>query len=174
MNTLRYAGDPVLRIKAPDVDDFDGRLESTCESMLVTMYDAPGIGLAATQVGIQKNFFVYDVDGEPKAIINPKIVETSGSWDYEEGCLSIPGIYLNLTRPKKVTLTGYDLDGNELIIEADELLARLFQHELDHLNGVLMIDHLEGEKQTEAWNEFEDLKKSGKIIPARPGTTPFD
>lgn len=174
MNTLRYAGDPVLRIKAPDVDDFDGKLASTCESMLVTMYEAPGIGLAANQVGIQKNFFVYDIDGEPKAIINPKIVETSGSWDYEEGCLSIPGIYLNLTRPKKVTLVGFDLDGNEITIEADELLARLFQHELDHLNGVLMLDHLDGKDQDDAWAEFNELKESGKIIPAKPGATPFD
>lgn len=174
MITLKYAGDPVLRIKASDVEDFNGRLVTTCETMLETMYEVPGIGLAATQVGIQKNFFVYDVDGEPRAIINPKIVETSGKWDYEEGCLSIPGIYLNLTRPKKVTMVGFDLDGNEITIEADELLARLFQHELDHLNGILMVDHLEGDKQGETWNEFEELKKSGKIIPARKGATPFD
>lgn len=174
MNTIRYAGDPVLRIKAPDVEDIDGRLVTTCESMLVTMYEAPGIGLAATQVGIQKNFFVYDIDGEPHVIVNPRIVESSGQWDYEEGCLSIPGIYLNLTRPKKVTLTGLDLDGNEITIEADELLARLFQHEMDHLNGILMVDHLEGNDQEDAWKEFEELKKSGKVGPARQGTTPFD
>ena len=174
MNQLRYAGDPVLRIKAPDVEDFDGKLVATSESMLETMYEVPGIGLAATQVGIQKNFFVYDIDGEPHVIVNPKIVESSGSWDYEEGCLSIPGIYLNLTRPKKVTLTGYDLDGKEVVIEADELLARLFQHELDHLNGVLMLDHLEGDDQEDAWSQFNKFKASGKIGPAKPGKTPFD
>ncbi len=174
VNKVRIAGDPVLRVKATDVDEFDGKLASTCESMLQTMYEVPGIGLAATQVGIQKNFFVYDIDGEPKVIVNPQIQETSGTWDYEEGCLSIPGIYLSLTRPKKVTLTGYDLDGNPITIEADELLARLFQHEIDHLNGVLMIDHLHGEDQENAWSEFEHLKRTGKIQPAKKGQTPFD
>src|SRR5690606_19186106 len=137
-------------------------------------YDAPGIGLAATQVGIQKNFFVYDDEGEPKTLINPKIVESSGSWDYEEGCLSVPGIYLNLTRPKHVTVTGFDIDGNEVTIEADELLARLFQHEVDHLNGVLMLDRLDGSEQDEKWEEFNRLKESGKVGPAKKGTTPFD
>ncbi len=174
MNTIRIAGDPVLRVKAADVEDFDGRLYTTSHSMLETMYEAPGIGLAATQVGIQKNFFVYDDEGEPKVLVNPKIVESKGSWDYEEGCLSIPGIYLNLTRPKVVTVTGYDLDGNPVTIEADELKARLFQHELDHLNGVLMLDHLSSEEQDSTWDEFNSLKESGKITPARKGTTPFD
>ncbi|HMS25558.1 MAG TPA: peptide deformylase [Acidimicrobiia bacterium] len=174
MNVIRIAGDPVLRVKAADVEEFDGRLITTCHSMFETMYEAPGIGLAATQVGIQKNFFVYDDEGEPKILINPRIVESGGSWDYEEGCLSIPGIYLNLTRPKVVTVTGYDQDGNEVVIEADELLARLFQHELDHLNGVLMLDHLSAEEQDSTWNEFNALKESGKIAPARKGATPFD
>lgn len=174
MKNIRIAGDPVLRVKAEDVQDFDSRLVSTCESMFEVMYSAPGIGLAATQVGIQKNFFVYDIDGEQKVIVNPKIVESSGSWDYEEGCLSIPGIYLNLTRPKLVTLQGFDLDGNEIVIEADELLARLFQHELDHLNGVLMIDHLDSEAQEDTWHEFNDLLESGKVKPASKGSTPFD
>jgi peptide deformylase len=174
MNTIRIAGDPVLRVVAKDVEDIDGRLVTTCHSMIETMYEAPGIGLAATQVGIQKNFFVYDDDGESKVILNPKLVESSGSWDYEEGCLSIPGIYLNLTRPKKVTITGLDIDGKEITIEADELLARLFQHELDHLNGVLMLDHLESGEQDMQWNEFNKLKESGKIVTAKKGATPFD
>lgn len=174
MNTIRLAGDPVLRVKAPDVDDLDGAFVVTCHSMAETMYDAPGIGLAATQVGIQKNFFVYDDEGEPKVLVNPKIVESSGSWDYEEGCLSIPGIYLNLTRPKKVTMTGLDIDGKPITIEADELLARLFQHEMDHLNGILMLDHLEGNEQDDKWDEFNKLKESGKVGPAKKGKTPFD
>ena len=174
MNVIRIAGDPVLRVKAQDVEEFDGRLVTTCHSMLETMYDAPGIGLAATQVGIQQNFFVYDDDGEAKTLINPKIVESSGEWEYEEGCLSIPGIYLSLIRPKLVTVTGFDIDGNEVTIEADELLARLFQHELDHLNGILMLDHLEAGDQNETWDEFNKMKESGKIKPARKGLTPFD
>lgn len=174
MNIIRIAGDPVLRVKASDVEDFDGRLITTCHSMFETMYEAPGIGLAATQIGIQQNFFVYDDDGEPKTLINPKIVESSGTWEYEEGCLSIPGIYLNLQRPKVVTVTGFDVDGNEVTIQADELLARLFQHEIDHLNGVLMLDHLDNSEQDSTWDEFNKLKESGKIAPARKGVTPFD
>ncbi|MFN8015162.1 MAG: peptide deformylase [Acidimicrobiia bacterium] len=172
MNIIRIAGDPVLRVKAKNVEEFDSKLIVTRDSMIETMYDAPGIGLAATQVGIQQNFFVYDEDGEPKILINPQIVESSGSWDYEEGCLSIPGVYVSLTRPKKVTITGFDIDGNEVTIEADELLARIFQHELDHLNGVLMFDHLEGDEENQKWEEFNNLLKSGKVKKA-DRTTPF-
>ena len=170
MNRIRIAGDPVLRVKAEDVVDVDGRLLSTIHSMIEAMYDAPGIGLAATQVGIQKNFF----DGQSKALINPRLVESSGSWDYEEGCLSIPGIYLTLTRPKLVTVEGLDIDGNPITIEADELLARLFQHELDHLNGILMLDHLSSTDQDTKWDEFNRLIESGKISVAKKGATPFD
>jgi peptide deformylase len=91
---------------------------------------------------VQKQIFVYDVDDDPQVIINPKIVESSGEWVYDEGCLSIPGLYVEMLRPKKVLVSGVTLEGEEVQIEADELLARLFQHEIDHLQGVLMFDRM--------------------------------
>ncbi len=144
---IRVFGDPVLRTRAADVEDIDGTLVSVVDDMLSTMYAEPGIGLAAPQVGISKRLFVYDLgDGSgPNAIVNPVISESSGEWMYEEGCLSVPGLHWEILRPKEIHLTGYDLDGNEVSIEADELAARLFQHELDHLEGRLLIDHLEGD-----------------------------
>ena len=99
---------------------------------------------------IQKKIFVYDIDGEPVTLINPRITESSGEWVYDEGCLSIPGLYVEMLRPKQVLLEAIDLGGNEIKIEADELLARLFQHELDHLNGVLMFDRMTEDQRKDA------------------------
>src|SRR3546814_9244684 len=98
--------------------------------MVTTMYEAPGLGLAGPQVGVQKRIFVYDVGDGPQTVINPEIVESRGEWGYEEGCLSIPGLSFELVRPAEVHLKGYDLDGNEVSIEAADILARCFQHEL--------------------------------------------
>ncbi len=141
--TIRLFGDPVLRQMAKDVSDIDGKLVKVCDSMLETMYDDAGIGLAAPQVGIQKRFFVYDFGDGPETIINPTITESRGEWLHEEGCLSVPGLHWEIVRPKEIHITGYDLHGNEISLEADELEARLFQHELDHLDGVLLLDHLD-------------------------------
>ena len=99
---------------------------------------------------MQKKIFVYDIDGEPVTLINPRIVESSGEWVYDEGCLSIPGLYVEMLRPKQVLLQAVDLSGNEIQVEADELLARLFQHELDHLEGVLMFDRMTEDQRKEA------------------------
>lgn len=143
-------GDPVLRTVANDVADIDGRLAKLAQDMLVTMYEEPGIGLAAPQVGVQKRFFVYDYGDGPAVLINPVIAESDGEWSYEEGCLSVPGLSWEIVRPKQILITGFDLDGNEVSIEADELLSRLFQHELDHLDGVLLLDHLDGDTRKEA------------------------
>ena len=131
---VRVFGDPVLRRVAADVDDIDARLVKLADDMLVTMYAEPGIGLAAPQVGVQKRFFVYDFGEGPNTIVNPVIRESRGEWTYEEGCLSVPGLFWEIVRPKEIHLTGYDLDGNEVSIEADEIQSRLFQHELDHLD----------------------------------------
>jgi peptide deformylase len=139
---IRTYGDPVLRRVADEITDIDGRLVRLADDMLQTMYAEPGIGLAAPQVGVGRRLFVYDVGEGPRALINPVIAESDGEWVYEEGCLSIPGIYWEIVRPKAVHITGLDLDGNEVSIEADELLGRMFQHELDHLDGVLMVDRL--------------------------------
>ena len=149
---IRIFGDPVLRQRAHDVDHVDGKLACLVKDMIQTMYDAPGLGLAAPQVGVQKRLFVYDLqDGKgAKTLINPVIKESVGEWSYDEGCLSVPGLSWEIVRPKEIHLVGLDLDGNDVDIEADELLARLFQHELDHLDGTLLIDHLDEDQRKEA------------------------
>jgi len=141
-SSIRTYGDPVLAAMAEEIANIDGKLVNLAEDMFRVMYQAPGLGLAGPQIGVQKQIFVYDVDDDPQVIINPKIVESSGEWVYDEGCLSIPGLYVEMLRPKKVLVSGYTLEGEEVQIEADELLARLFQHEIDHLQGVLMFDRM--------------------------------
>ena len=147
---IRLIGDPVLRKRAAEVTEVNGALARLAEDMVQTMYEAPGLGLAAPQVGVQKRLFVYDVGDGPQTIVNPEIREARGEWVYDEGCLSIPGMAFELVRPKEVHLVGYDLEGNEVSIEADEVLARCFQHELDHLDGVLFIERLSEEDRKAA------------------------
>ncbi len=150
--SIRQYGDPVLRQRASVVDSIDGTLKQLADDMTQTMYEAPGVGLAAPQVGVQKRVFVYDTgDGSgPLTVVNPVISEARGEWTYEEGCLSIPGLSWPIVRPKEVHLTGFDLDGNELSVEADEFLARVFQHEVDHLDGVLLVERLDEDQRKEA------------------------
>ena len=142
--TIRTYGDPVLRQRAAEVTDIDGSLVQLADGMIETMYAAPGLGLAAPQVGVEKRLFVYDLNDDegPKAIVNPTITEVGGEWTYEEGCLSVPGLYFTIQRPREILLQGWDLDGKEVQIEASELQARLFQHEFDHLDGTLLLEHL--------------------------------
>ena len=147
---IRVFGDPVLKRVAEDVTDIDGALVDVCNDMLDAMYDAPGIGLAAPQVGIGKRFFVYDFGDGPGVLINPVITETDGEWEFEEGCLSVPGLSWNIVRPKEIHIVGFDLDGNEVSIEADELESRLYQHELDHLDGTLLLEYLDENQVREA------------------------
>jgi peptide deformylase len=149
---IRTYGDPVLRQRAREIDDIDGRLKQLSDDMVETMYAAPGVGLAAPQVGVQKRLFVYDTgDGEgPRTIVNPVLSEARGEWTFEEGCLSVPGLSWPIVRPKEVHLTGYDLDGNEVSIDADEYLARVLQHEVDHLDGVLLVERLDEDQRREA------------------------
>jgi peptide deformylase len=150
--SIRLYGDPVLRQRAADVDDIDGTLKQLADDMVQTMYEAPGVGLAAPQVGVQKRMFVYDTgDGTgPATVVNPVLAEARGEWTFDEGCLSIPGLSWPIVRPKEVHLTGLDLDGNEISIEADEYLARVFQHEVDHLDGVLLVQRLDEDQRKEA------------------------
>jgi peptide deformylase len=155
--SIRVVGDPVLRQRAAEVTTIDGRLAKLADDMVVTMYDAPGLGLAAPQVGVEKRLFVYDVGEGPRTIINPQIVESDGEWAYEEGCLSVPGLSWEIVRPKVVHLTGVDLDGNDVSIEADELLARCFQHELDHLDGVLLLERLDPDTRRAAMKTIREL-----------------
>ena len=148
---IRTYGDPVLTAKAAPVADIDGKVARLVDDMFDTLYNSNnGLALAAPQIGVQKQIFVYDLDDEPTVVINPEIVESSGEWVYEEGCLSIPGLYVEMVRPKQVLLRGFDVDGNTVEFEADELEARMYQHELDHLNGVLMFDRMTPEQRREA------------------------
>jgi peptide deformylase len=159
---IRVVGDPVLRAAAAEITDIDGKLVKLAHDMLETMYEAPGLGLAAPQIGVGKRLFVYDLDpedrGDPHVLVNPRIVESDGEWTYEEGCLSIPGLSFEIVRPKVVHLVGLDLDGNEVSIEADELTARLFQHELDHLDGVLMTERMDPDTKKLALKEIRRLR----------------
>lgn len=155
---IRVIGDPVLRQRAKEITDIDGTLVRLVDDMLDTMYEAPGIGLAAPQVGVQKRLFVWDVGTGPQAIVNPEIVESDGEWEFEEGCLSVPGLSWEIVRPKIVHIVGRDLDGNEMSFEADELEARLFQHELDHLDGTLLIERLDDETRKAALRTIRELQ----------------
>jgi peptide deformylase len=173
---IRVIGDPVLRQRAEEVADVDGKLAQLAGDMLTTMYEAPGLGLAAPQVGVRKRLFVYDVGDGPHVVINPEIKESRGEWVFDEGCLSIPGLAFELIRPKEVHLVGYDLEGNELSIEADELTARAFQHELDHLDGVLFIERLDDDDRKAAMKIIReqrltaaDLADAEVRAPASPG-----
>ena len=155
---IRLVGDPVLRTRCPEVTEIDGALARLANDMITTMYEAPGVGLAANQVGVQKRMFVYDIqDGTgPKVVINPVLADLRGEFEYGEGCLSVPGLSWPVVRAKEVHLTGLDLDGNELSIEGDELLARVFQHETDHLDGMLLLERLDDEQKREAKRELRD------------------
>lgn len=156
--TIRTFGDPVLKAKAAPVTEIDGKIARLVDDMFDTLYTSDsGIGLAAPQIGVQKQIFVWDMDDEPMAIFNPEIVESSGEWVYDEGCLSIPGLYVEMLRPNHVLMRGVDLDGNTIEVEASELAGRLFQHEIDHLNGVLMFDRMTPEQRKQAMAEYRRM-----------------
>jgi peptide deformylase len=157
---IRTYGDPVLKSKALKVADVDGKIIRLVDDMLDTLVESGnGIALAAPQIGVQKQVVVWDLGDNPMAIINPEVVESDGEWAYDEGCLSIPGLYVEMIRPKTVLVRGVDLQGEIIEIESDELEARMFQHEIDHLNGVLMFDRLEGDQRAEALAEYRRIEE---------------
>ncbi len=139
---IRTFPDPVLNLKAATVTEFDDDLKRLADDMFETMYDAPGVGLAASQIGISKSIFVADIGDGPFLMINPAIVATDGKLKFEEGCLSIPGRYWNIKRFDYVRAEGLDLSGAPVAYEGDELMGRALQHEMDHLNGLLILTHL--------------------------------
>ncbi|MBK6858244.1 MAG: peptide deformylase [Microthrixaceae bacterium] len=156
---IRVIGDPVLKQRADDITDIDGKLARLVDDMVATMYAAPGVGLAAPQVGVQKRLFVWDIDDGTgaHAIVNPEIVESDGEWTYQEGCLSVPGLSWEITRPNHVHVMGRDLDGNEVSFDASEFEGRMFQHELDHINGVLLVDRLDEDQARQAKRQVREL-----------------
>ena len=146
LRTIREYGDDVLVKNCKEVKEITPRIRELVADMFETMYEANGVGLAAPQVGILKRIFVVDCTGEdPMVFINPEILETSGEQTGYEGCLSVPGKSGIVTRPNYVKAKAMDLDGNEFIVEGEELLARAILHENDHLNGQMYVDKVEGD-----------------------------
>ena len=154
---VRTFGDPVLRTVAEPVDDFSSALERLVEDLFETMYNAPGVGLAAPQIGIAKRIFVADIgEDEPFVMINPEIVETSGEWTYDEGCLSVPERFWPVSCPAFARARGLDVDGNEVEYAGEELLGRVLQHEIDHLDGMLLLERLPRRAKKEALRELRE------------------
>lgn len=157
--------DPLLRQVSTKLEQVDDDVRKLADDMLETMYDAPGIGLAAIQVGIPKRLLVIDIakEGEeknPRVFINPEILASSDDRSvYEEGCLSIPDYYAEVERPARITVKYVNRDGKEETIEADGLLATCLQHEIDHLNGVLFIDHISRLKRDMVIRKFTKAAK---------------
>lgn len=149
--SIRIIGDPVLRTVAEDVTVFGPELAKLIEDMHETMLDVRGAGLAAPQIGVNKRLFTYSVDGAEGHIVNPILVASDDFAPAEpEGCLSVPGMGFTMPRYRWVRMTGVDLHGNPIDMEATGTLAKCFQHENDHLNGRLYVDRLEGEDRKEA------------------------
>jgi peptide deformylase len=158
---IRTFGDPVLKRRAEEVTEIDGRIARLAEEMHATMKEAQGLGLAAPQVGVGRRLFVYEIgDSGPRTMINPVLQETDGEWEHEEGCLSVPGLYFRIRRPQHVLIKGLDLDGNEVSVEADELEATLYQHELDHLDGRLLLELLDDDQRKQAMRELRRRAES--------------
>ena len=145
LRNIRTEGDPILRKVCREITEVNDRIKELAEDMLDTMYEANGVGLAGPQVGILKRIAVIDIGDGPVVLINPEIIEQSGSQTGQEGCLSVPGKAGNVTRPNYVKVKAYDLDMNEYIVEGEEFMARALCHEIAHLDGDLYIDHVEGE-----------------------------
>ena len=149
---IRQYGDPALRLVANDVEDYDDDLRRLIERMTVLMHEAQGVGLAATQVGVLRRLFVFEPDDDgPKVIVNPVVVERADSTATdEEGCLSLQGVRVPVERSTRVVLEGKDENGQDVRYELDEYGSRVVQHELDHLDGVLIIDRTDDEHRKQA------------------------
>lgn len=165
---LKYYGDRVLMKKAVRVEEITDRERSLVESMFETMHEACGIGLAAPQVGVSKRIIAIDLgqftpSAKPIELINPEIVQIGEETVSEEGCLSLPGVRGVVRRRARVAARGLRLDGREIAFEADGLLARVLQHEVDHLDGLLFIDRLTPEQRRQILREFRELIKKGEL-----------
>lgn len=165
---IRIYPDPVLRVQCPQVDEFDGNLEQLAADMIETMHAAPGIGLAAPQVGVETRLAVVDVsvgeiEKELHVLVNPELLEEHGQIIDVEGCLSIPEVTDKVTRPEKIRVRAQDLAGKSYELEVEELAARAICHEIDHLNGVLFVDHLTGLRRERAKRRLKRLSRQPEI-----------
>ncbi|MDX1620206.1 MAG: peptide deformylase [Nitriliruptorales bacterium] len=175
---IRLFGDPVLRQQANEVDEFDARLAKLAGDMLDTMRDAPGVGLAAPQVGILKRLFVWEVEEDGGAIVNPVVTDTSEELqEGEEGCLSFPGLFYPLDRPLRVQVGYQDLGGDHHEVQLTGFHARVWLHEIDHLNGILFIDHLAKHDKKDAMRRMREHRLELGLDapePQRPGNLLLD
>jgi peptide deformylase len=165
LRPILTAESPMLRERTKKVSGYDASLGRLLDDMLETMRDAPGVGLAANQVGVPLQVAIIEIDGQITELVNPQIVKTAGEQLDWEGCLSIPGYVAETPRYAKVTVKGRDRHGKEIRLKGEELLARALQHEIDHLNGTLYIDHLESLEElvrvSEAPDEVEQEAAAG-------------
>ena len=154
---IRKFGDPVLKTRASPVESFDESLVRLTQDLLATMRDNEGVGLAATQVGRLKRVFVAAIEDDEYVVVNPVLTDISETTETAtEGCLSIPGIQVDVERPTAVTISGQDVSGKPLQIEASDLLARVLQHEVDHLDGVLILDRTDRQSRKAAMREWRE------------------
>lgn len=153
-----------MREKAVRVERFGESLKKTLDEMVVLMRKKSGVGLAAPQIGIPERFFVVQVPGEqPIAFVNPEIIETSlETVDFTEGCLSVPGVWGDVSRPESIRIQAMNADGKVFRLDADGYLARIIQHEYDHLNGVLFVDHLKGKDLAKIQKKLDKWEPSTK------------
>ncbi len=159
---IRVIGDPVLREHAQEVATFDRSLRKLAKRMIRIMHDAPGVGLAAPQIGVLQRLLVYDVDDDPQALVNPVLDEFSDETEEsDEGCLSVPGVTMPVERPASLRVRGFDASGEPVEFRAEGLKARVIQHEYDHLDGVLIVDRTTRSARAAALRELRDREDAG-------------
>jgi peptide deformylase len=163
---IRLFGDPVLRTPAEPVVDFDKELRTLVKDLQETMLDAPGVGLAAPQIGVGLRVFTYYVDGVLGHLVNPSLDLSDEEQEGEEGCLSFPGLSYDTRRALRVVAKGFDMHGEPVVIEGSELLARAIQHETDHLDGILFIDRLDKAQRKLALKAIREAEWAGAPAPA--------
>ena len=179
---IRIFGDPVLRQRAHEVEDFDGRLATLAADMLETMREAEGAGLAANQVGVLKRLFTWEVPREDEhgeieriggAVVNPRLTDSSEEIDDgDEGCLSFPGLFYPVERPLRVEVAYQDLAGDDHSVQLEGLAARVWLHEMDHLNGILFIDHLAKHDRRAALKAMRDYRLEAGLDEPEPLSRP--
>jgi peptide deformylase len=162
---IRLFGDPVLRTPAEPVTVFDKELRTLVQDLTDTMQEAPGVGLAAPQLGVSLRVFTYWVDDVLGHLVNPELTLSEGKQEGEEGCLSLPGLSYPCIRAKDVLAKGFDMYGEPVLVQGSDLLARCIQHETDHLDGVLFIDRLDREQRKLAMREVREAEWAGQPVP---------
>ncbi len=161
---IRVIGDPVLRERAAEVTTIDRSLRKLAKRMLAIMYDAPGIGLAAPQVGVLQRLMVYDVDDDPRVLVNPVLSDFSEETaESDEGCLSVPGLTMPVARSLRIRVTGLDEHGDPVEFIAEDVEARVIQHEIDHLDGILIVDRTSRAARAAALRELAEGRGSREL-----------